>query len=211
MRPLLLLFLICFPFGSSSLALAEEPALPVVPEFTIPFDEVDEATLRQEVSRQALAFLRNVASHWGSDPTTVRNSVEGEIGDDEQGKLIYLRNIADHGVLEGYEFHHEALVRGQYVVLQRPLNGLNEFIGYYQSLKQKLTDTYGDPALDRIVWDNDLYQPVPDYWGVAVLIGHLHYHAAWETADGTITLELTGNRHSRLFLEYKNRNGGALT
>jgi hypothetical protein len=61
------------------------------------------------------------------------------------------------------------------------------------------------------VWDNDLYQPVPDYWGVAVLIGHLHYHAAWETAEGTITLELTGNRHSRLFLEYKNHTERAHT
>jgi hypothetical protein len=91
------------------------------------------------------------------------------------------------------------------------LYGLNEFIGYYTSLKQALNAVYGEPKLDRIVWDNDLYQPIPDYWGVAVMIGHLHYHATWETAEGTIALELTGNRHSRLFLEYRTRREGADT
>jgi hypothetical protein len=74
-----------------------------------------------------------------------------------------------------------------------------------------LNALYGEPQLDRVVWDNDLYQPLPDYWGVAVMIGHLHYHAAWETAEGTITLELTGNRHSRLFLEFKSTRQGAET
>lgn len=185
--------------------LQEHPSLPV---FSIPFDETEEATLRQEVSRQALTFLQMVASHWGKDRVTLRKAIEGIIGEDEQRKLIYLRNIADHGVLEGYEFHQESLVRGQYIVLQRPLNGLNEFIGYYQTLKETLTETYGTASQDRVVWDNDLYQPVPEYWGVAVMIGQLRYHAKWETADGTITLELTGNRHSRLFLEYQRRPPG---
>jgi hypothetical protein len=81
-------------------------------------------------------------------------------------------------LLEGYEFRHESLVRGQYILLQQPINGLNEFIEYYRTLKALLTAKYGDPTNDQTVWDNDLYQPVPDYWGVAVLIGHLHYHAA---------------------------------
>ena len=181
------------------------------PMFAVPFGDLDEARLQAEVLRQALTFLQMVASHWGNDRMTLRKAVEGNIGEDEQNKLVYLRNIADHGVLEGYEFHHGSLVRGQYVVLQRPLNGLNEFIDYYRTLKRSVTETYGAPSLDRVVWNNDLYQPVPDYWGVAVMIGHLHYHAKWETADGTITLELTGNRHSRLFLEYQSHRAAATT
>ena len=181
------------------------------PTFTIPFDEVDEATLQAEVTKQALTFLETVQAHWGQEPEALRLSVAGAAEKDEEGKLIYLRNLSDHGVLEGYEFHHESLIRGQYVLLQRPLNGLNEFIGYYQVLKEQLTTAYGIPTNDQTLWDNDLYQPVPSYWGVAVLIGHLHYHASWETADGTITLELTGNRHSKLFLEYKSHREGAST
>lgn len=197
--------------GITPFAWANPEDVPAPPTFTIPFDEEDEATLQAEVTKQVLTFLQTVQAHWGQDPETLRLSVAGTVERDEEGKLIYLRNLSDHGVLEGYEFRHETLVRGQFILLQRPLNGLNEFIGYYRTLKEQLTAAYGSPTNDQVVWDNDLYQPVPDYWGVAVLIGHLHYHAAWETADGTITLELTGNRHSRLFLEYRSRSEGART
>ena len=197
--------------GITPFAWANSEDVAAPPTFTIPFDEEDEATLQAEVTKQVLTFLQTVEAHWGQDPETLRLSVAGTVERDEEGKLIYLRNLSDHGVLEGYEFRHETLVRGQFILLQRPLNGLNEFIGYYRTLKKQLTAAYGSPTNDQVVWDNDLYQPVPDYWGVAVLIGHLHYHAAWETADGTITLELTGNRHSRLFLEYRSHREGART
>lgn len=188
-----------------------EPADFQPPPATAPFDDVDDVTLQAEVTKQALAFLDTLHRHWGEAPARLRTAVSGDIERDEQGKLIYLRNIHDHGVLEGYEFRQESLVRGQYIVLQRPLYGLNEFIGYYTSLKRALSALYGEPQLDRVVWDNDLYQPIPDYWGVAVMIGHLHYHATWETAEGTIALELTGNRHSKLFLEFKSVREGSET
>ena len=181
------------------------------PDPTAPFDDVDDATLQAEVTKQAVDFLETLHRNWGASSQRLRNDVSGHIEREGEGKLIYLRNIHDHGVLEGYEFRRDSLVRGQYIVLQRPLNSLNEFIGYYQRLKGRLTETYGAPSIDRIVWDNDLYQPVPDYWGVAVMIGHLHYHATWETEEGTITLELTGNRHSKLLLDYRSHRAGIET
>ena len=200
MRGRIALMLSLMLTGFAPLAWAHsEEALPP-PTVTIPFDEQDEVNLQAEITKQVLTFLQRVEAHWGQQPDALRLSVAGTVERNGEGKLIYLRNLADHGVLEGYEFHHESLVRGQYILLQRSLNGLNEFIGYYRTLKDQLTTTYGSPTNDQTVWDNDLYEPVPDYWGVAVLIGHLHYHATWETADGTITLELTGNQHSRLFL-----------
>ena len=211
MRDLLALVLGVMLIGFTPFAWGNPLEAPAPPTFTIPFDEEDEATLQAELTRQVLTFLQTVQAHWGQHPEALRLAVAGAVERDAEGKLIYRRTLSDHGVLEGYEFRHESLVRGQYILLQRPLNGLNEFIGYYRTLKERLTTAYGSPTNDQTVWDNDLYQPVPDYWGVAVLIGHLHYHAAWETADGTITLELTGNRHSRLFLEYKNLREGAST
>ncbi|MDF0645811.1 MAG: hypothetical protein P0111_17425 [Nitrospira sp.] len=189
---------------------AETPESLPQPDFVIPFDEIDEADLQTEISTQVATFLQTVHSHQGKDKAALRTSVTGEARDD-QSKLIYLRNIGDHGVLEGYEFNLDTLARGQYILLQRPLNRLNEFIGYYLTVKQTLTDTYGAPADDQVIWDNDLYQPLPDYWGVAVMIGHLRYHAAWDIPDGTVTLELTGERHSRLSVDYRIRHAGALT
>jgi len=179
--------------------------------FSVPFDEVDDATLQAEVSKQALAFLQTLETHWGQNSASIRATHSGDIRNDDQGKLIYLRNISGHGVLEGYEFRQESLVRGQYLLLQRPLNGLNEFIGYYQALKRTLTESYGTPVQDRIFWNNDLYQPLPDYWGVAVMIGHLQYRAAWETEEGTLTLELTGDHHSKMMLEYQSHQAGTQT
>jgi hypothetical protein len=197
--------------GFGSIAWANPGDVSAPPTLTIPFDEETETAVQAEVTRQVLTFMQTMQAHWGQRPEALRLSVAGLVERDEEGKLIYLRNLSDHGGLEGYEFHHESLVRGQYILLQRPINGLNEFIEYYRTLKELRTAQYGDPTNDQTVWDNDLYQPVPDYWGVAVLIGHLHYHAVWETAEGTITLELTGNRHSRLFLEYRSRNEAART
>src|SRR5215467_10006906 len=68
------------------------------------FDDIDDATLQAEVTKQALAFLDTLHKHWGEGPERLRTAVYGDLERDEQGKLIYLRNINDHGVLEGYEF-----------------------------------------------------------------------------------------------------------
>jgi hypothetical protein len=181
------------------------------PPATAPFDDVDDATLQAEVIRQALAFLDTLHRHWGEGPDRLRTAVDGPVEREEAGTLLYLRNLHEHGVLEGYEFRKGSLARGRYLLLQGPLHGLNEFIGYYTALKQALSTTYGAPQFDRVVWDNDLYAPLPEYWGVAVMIGHLHYHAAWETTEGRLTLDLSGNRYSRLSLEYRVRRDAADT
>ncbi|HET9845304.1 MAG TPA: hypothetical protein VFQ02_06110 [Nitrospira sp.] len=165
------------------------------------FDDVDDVTVQTDVTQQALDFLTKLRRHWGESAERLKTLTPGTIERDQEGTLIYLRNFHEHGVLEGYQFQKESLTCGQYVMVQRPLNGLNEFIGYYASLKKALRSKYGEPELDRVVWENDLYQPLPDYWGVAVMIGHLRYHAFWNTVDGTIVLELTGNRYSRLSVE----------
>jgi len=188
----------------------ELPALTSPPAAT-PFDDVDDATLQAEVTRQALAFLDTLQGHWGEGPERLRTVVAGPVEREEDGTLIYLRNLHEHGVLEGYEFRKGSLARGRYLLLQGPLNGLNEFIGYYSALKQALSAAYGEPESDRVVWDNDLYAPMPEYWGVAVMIGHLHYHAAWETTEGRLTLDLSGNRYSRLSLDYRVRGEAADT
>jgi hypothetical protein len=210
-RALLLLLLLSWLgwFGPAAQADSPEPLDP--PVASIPFDDIDETVLRREVATQALTFLHRLQSHWGQGQHSLNSAVADLLRDDQPGRLVYQRNLSDHTVLEGYEFRRDALIRGQYLVLQGPLNGLNEFIGYYQILKQTLTDSFGVPAEDRVVWENDLYQPVPDYWGVAVMIGYLHYHATWETPEGRVMLELTGDRHSRLLLDYTSHRAGADT
>jgi hypothetical protein len=181
------------------------PVLPP-PTLEIPFDDDDPAVMQAEVGRQVLTFLQSVQTRLGQSQEVLRRSIDGSIERDEHGTLVYARRLSDHTVLEGYNFLDGGLVRGQYLCLQRPVNGLNEFIDYYAAVKQSLIALYGTPAQDQLLWENELYQPLPDYWGVAVQIGHLRYAARWETPDGTISIELTGNHHSRLAIEYRSKD-----
>ena len=181
------------------------PPLPP-PTFEVPFDDDNPALTQAEVTQQIAAFLENVQTHWGKNQKSIRKTVAGDLERDERDALVYTRTVAEHRVVEGYDFRDGSLVRGQYLFLQQPVNGLNEFIDYYAVVKQSLTAVYGAPAQDQTIWDNELYQPLPDYWGVAVQIGHLRYTARWETADGTLSIELTGNHHSRLMIEYRSKH-----
>jgi hypothetical protein len=168
-------------------------------------DDDDQSVMQAEVTGQIEVFLQRLHSHWGMNQDAIRGRVTGLLAREDSGTLVFARHVADHDVLEGYDFREGSLVRGQYVFLQQPVNGLNEFIDCYAAVKHSLSTRYGAPAQDDTIWNNDLYQPLPDYWGVAVQIGHLRYAATWETADGTITIELTGNHHSRLMIEYRCR------
>ena len=173
------------------------------PTFDIPFDDIDPVVAQAELNGHIATFLNRLEDHWGASPESLRGKVTGDIERNERETLVVAKRFADHGVLEGYDFQEGLLVAGQYLVLQRPVNGLNEFIDYYSALKTSLTNTYGQPTEDQSVWKNDLYQPLPDYWGIAVQMGHLRYAARWDTPDGMITIELTGNHHSRLMIEYR--------
>lgn len=182
---------------------AESPAPLPAPIFDIPFDDIDPVVAQAELNGHIATFLNRLQAHWGMSPESLRNKLTGDIERNERDTLVVAKRFADHGVFEGYDFQEGSLVAGQYLVLQRPVNGLNEFIDYYRALKASLTEHYGQPSEDRTVWTNDLYQPLPDYWGIAVQMGHLRYAAGWNTADGSITIELTGNHHSRLTINYR--------
>ena len=201
-RLLIFLFMAVFSIVPTSLRAESGAALPP-PTFDVPFDDIDPVVAQAELTQQIAVFLNRLQTYRGLSPEAIREQVTGDIERNERETLVVAKHFADHGVLEGYDFQEGSLVAGQYLVLQRPVNGLNEFIDYYSALKTSLTQTYGQPTLDQSVWKNDLYLPLPDYWGIAVQMGHLRYAARWDTPDGMITIELTGNHHSRLMIEYR--------
>ena len=185
-------------------SLYAESAAPLPPPtFDVPFDDIDPVVAQAELTQHIAVFLNRLQTYRGSSPEAIREQVTGDIERNEREALVVAKHFADHGVLEGYDFQEGSLIAGQYLVLQRPVNGLNEFIDYYHALKMSLSEHYGQPSEDRTVWTNDLYQPLPDYWGIAVQMGHLRYAASWNTPDGIITIELTGNHHSRLVIDYR--------
>jgi hypothetical protein len=200
---------VCFTaLGFAQPSWASSDTTPIGPIHDVPFDDIDPAVIQAEMQRQVLAFLQSMQARFGQTQDTLRRSRAEPIEREDRDTLVYARRLSDHAVLEGYNFLDGGLVRGQFLCLQRPVNGLNEFIDYYAAVKQSLIASYGTPTQDQLVWDNDLYQPLPDYWGVAIQIGHLRYAARWETPEGTISIELTGNHHGRLAIEYRQRDPG---
>lgn len=205
MRMVLTFILSLTLFGLPSQLRAESDPSLAPPNIEIPVEENDPADLQAEMERQVLAFLQSVQARWGQSQEIIRRTLTGRIELDEHGTLVYARTLSDHAVLEGYNFRDGRLVRGQYLCLQRPVNDLNEFIDYYAALKLSLIGLYGLPSQDRMVWKDDSFKPLPDYWGMAVMMGHLHFVSTWDIPEGSISLTLTGNRHSQLTLDYENR------
>lgn len=174
------------------------------PTHEVPFDDLDPAVAQEELARHVDRFVHSLETQWGMNQEKVRRHVAGDPHHADDNALIYGRTLLGHAVVEGYDFRGGALICGRYVLLQRPVNGLNEFIDYYAAVKASLTATYGAPQSDRTIWENALYQSLPDYWGVAVQIGHLRYAATWRTLAGDLTFELAGHYHNRLTIEYRN-------
>ncbi len=65
---------------------------------------------------------------------------------------------------------------------------------------------HGIPRNDHAIWNNDLYELLPDYRGVEVLIGHLTHSASWDSPTGHISLSLSGERHSKLLLDCRSKD-----
>lgn len=181
-----------------------------LPAIQLPTDEISEAR-QAEIEREVLRFLRTLHRHWGTSQDTLRHALPDKLERDEHGKLIYSRPLTGHGVVEGYEFEDGSLVHGLCLFLQQPAHETNEFLEYYGTVKSTLISAYGVPAEDAMIWENDLYEPLPDYWGVAVQMGHLRFAASWETPEGTLSIELTGHHQSRLTIDYRYRQAGRLT
>ncbi len=130
---------------------------------------------------------------WGMTRERVK-AVESSklIKEDERG-LFYSSELTGFGdVLIGYIFAQGKLVRTSYVSEVRHTNS-NAFIEDFTHLKSILTEKYGKPESDDVVWLDDLYKDDPDNWGMAVSAGHLVYDAAWKTKTTNILEKLKGD------------------
>ncbi len=88
-----------------------------------------------------------------------------------------------------YIFAQGKLVRAVYSFTEEYVND-NHYIDDYKKIKKILTEKYGKPLRDKMIWRNKLYQNRPQDWGQAVSIGHLTYHADWKTKKTFIRMTL---------------------
>jgi hypothetical protein len=130
---------------------------------------------------------------WGMTREQVK-AVESSklIKEDEHG-LFYSSELSGFGeVLIGYIFAEGKLVRTSYISQVRHTNS-NAFIEDFSKIKSILTEKYGRPESDDVVWLDNLYKDDPDNWGMAVSAGHLVYDTVWKTKTTKILEKLKGD------------------
>jgi len=130
---------------------------------------------------------------WGMTREQVK-AVESSklIKEDEHG-LFYSSELSGFGeVLIGYIFAEGKLVRTSYISQVRHTNS-NAFIEDFTKIKSMLTEKYGRPESDDVVWLDNLYKDDPDNWGMAVSAGHLVYDTVWKTKTTKILEKLKGD------------------
>jgi hypothetical protein len=74
----------------------------------------------------------------------------------------------------------------------------NLYIADYLKLRTMLIKLYGDPEIERQIWEIDFYRDSPNEFGKAIEYGHMQYRTEWEKRDMLIRLKLRGvNRRIR--------------
>ncbi|MEM6780378.1 MAG: hypothetical protein AAF569_00785 [Pseudomonadota bacterium] len=71
-----------------------------------------------------------------------------------------------------------------------PQDYLNDYIEF----QSQLTELYGDPSSDDIVWRNDIYRNDPERWGIGVMMGGVQFSSLWSTPTSIIRMTLRGDK-----------------
>jgi hypothetical protein len=117
--------------------------------------------------------------------------------------LAYDTKVGGLRCLAGYVFINNKLVRGKYILTEKHAND-NRYLDDYLSLKKLLTEKYGKPAEDEVLWQDNVYKNRPDSYGTAIGAERLSLFAVWKTAGEEITLFIRGkNFDIRVAVEYK--------
>lgn len=149
---------------------------------------------KEDTLNQSIKHFRN--SSWGDSQESVLKSESLDLVKNlsNENMKSYLENIANIEMTLIYNFTQKKLTSGYYISKAEHSNK-NSFINDFTKLKKILSNKYGKPTSDDILWYNDLYKDDYSGWGMAISIGHLKYKVEWETDDTNITLILNGDNY----------------
>jgi len=149
---------------------------------------------------------------WGMNQSEVTQSEEGVskfLKDySEESRLFFQGDASGIPCYIFYEFSEGKLTQTAYwfYSLDKSHDDKDVYISDYFNLKEKLTKKYGNPSIDKQIWDNDLYKNDSKKWGVAISLGHLYIITGWETSVTEIGLVLNGKDNGvNLYILYTSK------
>jgi len=144
--------------------------------------------------------FRNV--WWGMSKSQVKKAEKGELVFEKEDMIVHKASLAGLFGNVFYVFHQNRLVKAKYHFTEQREN-TNTYIDDYNTLKEHLIHTCGEPTDYETRWNNDMYKEDFEKWGLAVSLGHLTYSADFATETTDITLALSGeNAQANLVIEY---------
>ena len=149
---------------------------------------------------------------WGMDQSGVIQSEEGVskfLKDyNEENRLLFQGDASGIPCYIFYEFSEGKLTQTAYwfYSLDKSHDDKDVYISDYFNLKEKLIKKYGNPSIDKQIWDNNLYKNDSKKWGVAISLGHLYIITGWETSVTEIGLVLNGKDNGvNLYILYTSK------
>lgn len=139
-------------------------------------------------------------TRWGMSKAQVKNAEsskfirEEKLGGAMKGLecLVCQDNIAGLDCLIVYYFAENRLTRARYLFTEDHSNN-NLYISDFEIVKSQLSQKYGQPIRDELIWSNDLYKDDSSHYGMAIAIGHLQYVVEWSLPETYIQVLLQGD------------------
>jgi len=138
---------------------------------------------------------------WGMNQREVRaHESEGILAVQDDSIVCYTDiSVAGFDTSLCYQFNiNDELFGTMYMITEQHSND-TLYINDYENLKDRLTEKYGLPESDDVIWLDDLWRDDPSDWGMAIITGDLKYFATWEVDDMSITLMLIGDNYDVMF------------
>ena len=163
------------------------------------------------VASVAEAQFRN--TEWGMSKQEVKSAEKNKLLREQANTLMYQDTFAGLNMYIQYMFppDRDNLARARYFLGESHDKRMT-YIDDYEKLKQKLTEQYGEPHTDTLVWKNEMYKGQQDQYGKALAEGHVNYISQWNTQNTSIRAQLWGDQSGeiQLIAQYTSKKYGKL-
>ncbi len=132
------------------------------------------------------------SAKWGMSKEQVKKLESLPSIGENKNLLGYKGKIANLDCQIAFQFINDTLYSAAYVITENHINN-NDYISDFKKLKELLTEKYGQPKLDKMIWKGSLYKGDESRYGMAVVTGNLVYVADWKTETTDIRLILSGD------------------
>jgi hypothetical protein len=145
--------------------------------------------------------------NWGASLQEVIDNEHAILLSQDEDSLMYLVKTSQTDYLLDYLFENDKLINSTYLITEDQLKNV-QFVDYFNTLKDQLTDQYGNPETELVEWMNTESLYSKNEWELAVENNHLMLMNIWNTPSLKINLLLTGlTQRKSITIQFESNKG----